>query len=164
MPHQGFASASELKACRKAAGWTQLELARRTGFNVRTVKYHERRNGRIDGVAPAKFRGALEAVGAAVPLRSVIKKRSISGSKVFLMSLRAEKPSTPQPLFCGAMTRKGLPCVAKPISGSTRCRNHGGLSTGPKSAEGKARIAAAARKRWAAWSKTNAEEHFASKA
>ena len=163
MPHQGFESAAELKACRKAAGWTQLELATRTGFNVRTVKYHEGRNGRIDGVAPAKFRRALEAVGAALPFKSVIKKRSISGATVFMMSPSAAKPSAPQPLFCGAMTRKGLPCVAKPIGGSSRCRNHGGLSTGPKSAEGKARIAAAARKRWASWSKTNAEGDFASK-
>ncbi len=32
----------------------------------------------------------------------------------------------------------------------TRCRLHGGLSTGPKSAEGRARIAAAHLARWAA--------------
>lgn len=35
--------------------------------------------------------------------------------------------------------------------GAWRCPLHGGLSTGPKSPEGKARISAAARARWAAY-------------
>ena len=35
--------------------------------------------------------------------------------------------------------------------GMWRCPLHGGLSTGPKSPEGKARIAAAARLRWKAY-------------
>lgn len=33
-------------------------------------------------------------------------------------------------------------CRRPPIKGKKRCRLHGGLSTGPKTAEGKARIAA----------------------
>ena len=32
-----------------------------------------------------------------------------------------------------------------------RCPNHGGMSTGPKTAEGRRRIAEAQRRRWAAW-------------
>lgn len=40
---------------------------------------------------------------------------------------------------CGAKTRKGVPCVRKVVPGKARCRNHGGLSTGPRTAEGKAR-------------------------
>lgn len=53
---------------------------------------------------------------------------------------------------CGAMTRKGEPCKARPAEvGGKRCRFHGGLSTGPKSEEGRARIAAAQRKRWAVY-------------
>ena len=35
--------------------------------------------------------------------------------------------------------------------GAWRCPLHGGLSTGPKSADGKARISAAARQRWEAY-------------
>jgi hypothetical protein len=31
------------------------------------------------------------------------------------------------------------------------CPNHGGLSSGPKTAEGRARIAARQRERWQAW-------------
>jgi hypothetical protein len=52
---------------------------------------------------------------------------------------------------CGAQTRKGEPCVARVVPGKRRCRFHGGLSTGPRTAEGKARISAAQRRRWAAW-------------
>ena len=45
--------------------------------------------------------------------------------------------------FCSAKTRSGTPCVKAPIAGKRRCRNHGGASTGPKSKEGRDRIAAA---------------------
>ena len=51
--------------------------------------------------------------------------------------------------LCGAKTRKGFPCVRRVVPGRNRCPNHGGLTTGPKTVEGKARIAAAARARWA---------------
>lgn len=37
------------------------------------------------------------------------------------------------------------------MPGRTRCKYHGGMSTGPRTAEGRARIAAALRERWAAW-------------
>jgi hypothetical protein len=48
----------------------------------------------------------------------------------------------------------GLRCKETAIKtkrGAWRCPLHGGLSTGPKSPEGKARISAAARARWAAY-------------
>jgi hypothetical protein len=44
---------------------------------------------------------------------------------------------------CGARTRAGCPCRSPAISGKQRCRMHGGRSTGPRTAEGRARIAAA---------------------
>ena len=44
---------------------------------------------------------------------------------------------------CDAKTRKGTACQKLPLAGKARCRLHGGLSTGPKTLEGKARIAAA---------------------
>ena len=47
---------------------------------------------------------------------------------------------TRKPL-CGAQTRKGAPCVA-PAMLNGRCRNHGGLSTGPQTARGWARTRA----------------------
>ena len=45
--------------------------------------------------------------------------------------------------LCFAKTRSGKKCQKPPVKGKTRCRLHGGLSTGPRTAEGKARIAEA---------------------
>jgi len=39
---------------------------------------------------------------------------------------------------CGARTRAGHPCRRKGLANG-RCRNHGGLSTGPRTPEGKRR-------------------------
>jgi hypothetical protein len=50
---------------------------------------------------------------------------------------------------CGARTRKGTPCLVRVEAGRRRCRFHGGLSTGPRTPGGKARIAEAQRRRWA---------------
>jgi hypothetical protein len=50
---------------------------------------------------------------------------------------------------CGAKNRQGQPCAVRVEPGKARCRFHGGRSTGPRTAEGKARIAAAQRRRWA---------------
>ena len=44
---------------------------------------------------------------------------------------------------CNARTRRGTACQKPPMKGKKRCRLHGGRSSGPKTAEGKARIAAA---------------------
>ena len=44
---------------------------------------------------------------------------------------------------CRAKTRKGTPCQNPVVSGKQRCRMHGGKSTGPRTAEGKARVIAA---------------------
>jgi hypothetical protein len=50
---------------------------------------------------------------------------------------------------CGARNRQGSPCAGRVEPGKGRCRFHRGLSTGPGTAEGRARIAAAQRLRWA---------------
>jgi hypothetical protein len=50
--------------------------------------------------------------------------------------------------LCCARTRKGLPCVRRVVPGRNRCPSHGGLSTGPRTAVGKARISTAQRARW----------------
>ena len=44
---------------------------------------------------------------------------------------------------CGAKTRQGTPCKRPANKRNGRCRLHGGQSTGPKTAEGRAKIAAA---------------------
>jgi len=45
--------------------------------------------------------------------------------------------------LCLAKTRSGALCQKHPIAGRTRCRLHGGLSTGPRTPEGKAACVAA---------------------
>jgi ribosomal protein L32 len=44
---------------------------------------------------------------------------------------------------CGARTRSGRPCQSPAMKNRRRCRLHGGLSTGPRTVEGLARIRAA---------------------
>ena len=54
-----------------------------------------------------------------------------------------------QKIICAARRKyDGQPCQAKALANG-RCRLHGGMSTGPKTAEGRARIAEAQRARWA---------------
>jgi len=48
---------------------------------------------------------------------------------------------------CGARTRYGTPCHGIPVIGKRRCRMHGGKSTGSRTDEGRARIAASNRTR-----------------
>ena len=55
-------------------------------------------------------------------------------------------PKAKRPL-CGARTRKGTPCQARCVDGRERCRLHGGLSTGPRTAEGREAIAESNRRR-----------------
>jgi hypothetical protein len=50
-----------------------------------------------------------------------------------------KKPGTP---VCGAKNRRGEPCQCAPLPGRTRCKYHGGASTGPRSPEGKAKARA----------------------
>ena len=61
---------------------------------------------------------------------------------------------------CNAKTRAGGRCQKPPLQTKTRCRLHGGASTGPKTAEGKARIALAQFKhgRYCRWRERRALE------
>lgn len=54
----------------------------------------------------------------------------------------AAKPSSLARVVCGATRhRDGLPCEALSVPGKRRCRFHGGMSTGPRTAEGRAKVA-----------------------
>jgi len=54
-----------------------------------------------------------------------------------------------QKIKCGAYARStGNPCKAKALANG-RCKNHGGLSTGPRKPEGRQAIAQATRQRMA---------------
>jgi len=52
---------------------------------------------------------------------------------------------------CGAKNRRGAPCQCKLLYANGRCKFHGGLSTGPRTTEGKARSLAALRQGLQAW-------------
>ncbi len=59
----------------------------------------------------------------------------------------------PEKQTCGAKTRRGTPCKAQGLGRGGRCRNHGGMSTGPKTIEGRQRISQVQRRRWAQYRK-----------
>jgi len=63
---------------------------------------------------------------------------------------------------CGAKTRSGAPCAKFPMEGKRRCRLHGGLSTGPKTAAGRAAISSANTKhgRYKNWREKQAKERY----
>lgn len=48
-------------------------------------------------------------------------------------------PAELQNMTCGARNRKNLPCKRTDLCRNGRCKFHGGLSTGPRTVEGKAR-------------------------
>ena len=52
-----------------------------------------------------------------------------------------DMPEDLNDLRCGARTRAGTPCKLNTIYGNGRCKYHGGLSTGAKTKEGKAKVA-----------------------
>jgi len=61
---------------------------------------------------------------------------------------------------CGAYARStGKPCQAKAMANG-RCKNHGGMSTGPRTAEGRKAIGEATAKRMASGQKERAKEGF----
>ena len=63
-------------------------------------------------------------------------------------------------LKCGAYARStGQPCQAKALANG-RCKNHGGMSTGPKTPAGRQAIAKATRQRMASGQLQRALEGF----
>lgn len=62
--------------------------------------------------------------------------------------------------ICGAFARStGQPCKAKALANG-RCKNHGGMSTGPKTVEGRQAVSTATRHRMAAGQAKVALEGF----
>ena len=89
----------------------------------------------------------------------LIRLSSLTIQKIKYVQQTMKEARDNNPL-CGARTRSNSPCAKYPIKGKRRCRLHGGLSTGPKTAEGRARIAAAQFKhgRYVNWRARRAKE------
>ncbi len=135
-------SAQCLKTMRAACGWTQKDLAEKIGRHVRTIKYWEAQPGRIGGVAVSEMVEAFRDEGITegmAPLLAAERGRR-------QQKLKAHRKQVVHYQTCDARTRRGTTCMCKPIPGKRRCKFHGGLSTGPRTPEGKARIAEAQRR------------------
>jgi len=99
--------------------------------------------------SPARARAAFPMVNALLRPDDVVRPPPLNPMH------RETAPSRPGPLRngnprgnpnaaprCGAKTRAGCPCKS-PAMRNGRCRMHGGASTGPRTPEGRARVAAA---------------------
>ncbi|WP_082223960.1 helix-turn-helix domain-containing protein [Pseudorhodobacter wandonensis] len=152
---------AELRAARKAAGLTQAAMAARVGVSRDTVQYWEAKPVICRWGAGKRM---VEDLGFAGLSRNNARARGWGISwqeqedariEAQLAVLRAATNAREAQrlaclrVSCGAKTRKGTPCRNKSESGKRRCKFHGGLSTGPKTQEGRDRIAEAQRLRWA---------------
>ena len=66
-----------------------------------------------------------------------------------LVARKADKDA--QKKICGAKTRRDQPCRCQGLGRGGRCKYHGGMSTGPRPAEGRQRCGEGTKRRWAAW-------------
>lgn len=137
---------TDLRAARRAKGWSLRELARRACITHGAVLYWEAKS-QVDLRSHAPSRIA-QVLGMKLPVNFSTVTRARDGVLAFCPFIPKAKPTHTR---CGARTRKGHPCRARPEPGRTRCRFHGGKSTGPRTPEGKARVAEAQRNRWARW-------------
>lgn len=148
----------EFKAIRRAARLSRRALAAMCGLHPDTVRYWEAKPSLdMRGHAPDLM---LKALGL-----GHLSRRGVYPSDRFLAlrfgdyvtitrawgGVLLQSGIPPRPKRCGARTRKGTPCRSMALPNKTRCKFHGGASTGPRTSEGRARIAEAQRRRWVAW-------------
>lgn len=119
--------------------WCTNTHARGMGLRLKAMfPLSTARTGRRDRAAPPS---ALDALLEAAITHELIRMKEREAQR------RARLRVT-----CGAKTtRKGSPCRNKSEPGRKRCKFHGGRSTGPRTSEGRERIAEAQRQRWAKW-------------
>ena len=131
MTFEADIDAAELRKRRRMIGLSMGFVSRETGLSWRTVLRCETENrpGASDSVL--RIARLLNLHGAHIPIRV---------TEDFAAFAPHPYSTEPRPR-CGARTRTGKPCQRKAMPGRKRCRNHGGLATGPRTPEGKARIA-----------------------
>ena len=158
---------AELRAQRKAFGLSQKTLALRANISCSAVKYWERK-AKIDPKCRA-VRRMGKALGIGVQLAHLPQYARPGGwgltewdrmqaqldaeveVKMVALRQRAALRAARRRVVCGAKTRKDAACRNLSEPGRKRCKFHGGKSTGPKTADGRVRIAEAQRARWAKW-------------
>lgn len=153
---------SEVKAARRKAGMNQTQMAERIGVARGAVSYWERKTapftanqirfGALARMLDVLGNEALFGVSTRARSRGVTDEaQERINAKLAKWEARLEARIANRRVKCGAKTRKGSPCRLSSEPGKRRCKFHGGRSTGPRTAEGKARIAEAQRKRWQAY-------------
>lgn len=143
----------DLAELRKAAGLTQSQLAKQVHIGRHAVSYWERKSSvDLRSWAVTRMREVLNVPYYTTPTRTRVMGPYSSSWKEPLWSeawRTAQKHRETQVrVVCGAKTRMGTPCQSKSIKGKKRCKLHGGLSTGPRTKEGKQIISAAQKNRW----------------
>ena len=158
---------AELATARKREGLTQAELAKRARIGRHAVSYWENKHS-LDprGWAVGRMVGALgldplpyfytpnaHARGWGVTAHAPWQARldALVEAKMGPLLARQAQRAARRRVLCGAKTRKCQPCRNLSEPGKRRCKFHGGKSTGPRTAEGRARIAEAQNRRWAKW-------------
>ena len=150
------ATGEALSDLRRQCGLTQRQLATRAGLHVNSIKLLERRL-----IVPRESWHSLALVAEALRESGVNtpdhwlnwrrwgpkSKAEVQAASERMLRIRDQAPPPTGPLTCGAKTRKGTPCRCKPLKNG-RCKYHGGMSTGPRTPEGRRRIAEAQRRRW----------------
>ena len=158
---QGPVTGSALRGYRRAAGLSQIALADHAGVSRETVQYWESKPVLdTNGWGPKRL---FEALGLRV-LWTITRARGwgLSGrdshqgwldqqiaAEMTRQQAGSEIAKARRRVVCAAKTRKGKPCRNKSEPGRRRCKYHGGMSTGPRTPEGRQRIAQAQRRRWA---------------
>jgi hypothetical protein len=138
---------TEVRRARERAGMSRRALADAAGLHPNSIK-------RLEGLGdiPCSSWYALKRVAPYLPWFVVInppirrepRKERLCAAKCAPAGVVPPVPEVKK--LCGARTRKGPPCVA-PARPNGRCRMHGGLSTGPRTPEGRQRIVDALRRR-----------------
>ena len=171
---------SQIRAARALLGWTRRDLARASKLHPNAVAYWESRSDIPTGtwrtpVACRYMRQALIEAGVDFLALPAVGVRLVATHNLCARTSRRARlrhgvieppdppksqyssktlPSPPMPKClqppCGAKTRSGTPCRRRSFANG-RCRNHGGLSSGPKSSEGRQRIVEAQKRRWEHW-------------
>lgn len=131
-----FPSGAAIRAMRNNAGLTLKQLAHAVDMDPFVLVRMENRDGLVGNRSARRLMRYLTSINAHLRPN---------------LAYTGRIPAKPLPILwdypCGAMTRRGTSCRLKATYASGRCKLHGGLSTGPKTEEGKERIREGQRRR-----------------
>ena len=162
---------TELRAYRTKAGLTQATLAKKARIGRHAVSYWEckarvpLRGWAVERMLEAMgldscriftaYNAPARGWGVTIPDPWQARLDAFVDAQMAQWHEREAKRAARRRVRCGAKTRKGKPCRNLSEPGKQRCKFHGGKSTGPKTPEGRERVAQAQKRRWAQYRKEN---------